>query len=105
MNFDRLYDALHFLSHRSTFEILAVLEARPWRYSALIREVQRQVPSANTVNDALRRLVYEGLVCHEDVWYSLTERGRHALPLTKDYVEKLGWCARDPASVHPDPGR
>lgn len=95
MDFSRLYDALHFFSHRSTLEILAVLEKRPWRYSALIREVQREVPSSNTVNDALHRLVEAGLVRHEGVYYSLTERGKLALPLTKEYVERLEWWARD----------
>jgi DNA-binding HxlR family transcriptional regulator len=105
LDFNTLYDALHFFSHRSTLEILAVLERRRWRYSALIREVQREVPSSNTVNDALHRLVEAGLVSHEGLYYSLTERGKLALPLTKEYVERLEWWARDQQGDNHEFGR
>jgi DNA-binding HxlR family transcriptional regulator len=95
VNLTRLYDALHFFSHRGTFEILSVLEQRPYRHGALTREVLQHIPSANTVNETLRRLVEAGLVAHEGVWYSLTERGREVLPLTTEYVKSLGWWDED----------
>ena len=98
MNYNRLYDALHFFSHRGTFEILATLESKPWRYTALTREVLHHVPSPNTINEALRRLVDAGLVHHEGVWYSLTERGQQALTLTTEYVKNLGWWDEDRAA-------
>lgn len=91
MDLNRLYDALHFFAHRGTFEILSALEQKPYRHGALTREVLQYIPSANTVNETLRRLVEAGLVAHEDVWYSLTDRGREVLPLTTEYVKSLGW--------------
>ena len=97
MNFNRLYETLRFFSHRGTFEILATLESKPWRYTALAREVLHHVPSPNTINETLRRLVDAGLVRHEGVWYSLTDRGQQALTLTAEYVKSLGWWDDDRA--------
>jgi DNA-binding HxlR family transcriptional regulator len=110
MNYGKLYEALHFLSHRSTFEILAALQRQDWRYSRLVREVQlremhHQVPSGNTVSVTLARLVDEGFVRHEEAMYSLTERGRQALPLTAEFVAKLGWWDDDHTDVAEDVGR
>jgi DNA-binding HxlR family transcriptional regulator len=107
VNFNRLYDALHFFSHRGTFEILSALEHKPLRYSAVTREVLHlaltrgeghHIPSANTLNDTLARLVEGGLVNHEGFWYSLTERGRQVLPLTAEYVKNLGWWDEERAA-------
>ena len=95
MNLNRLYDALHFFAHRGTFEILTALEQKPHRHGALTREVLQHIPSANTINETLRRLVDAGLVAHEGVWYSLTDRGRDVLPLTTEYVRSLGWWDDD----------
>ena len=113
MNFDRLYDALHFFSHRGTFEILSALEHKPLRYSGVTREVlhlalmrdgEHHIPSANTLNDTLHRLVEGGWVSHEGPWYSLTERGRQVLPLTAEYVKNLGWWDEERATGTRVPG-
>jgi DNA-binding HxlR family transcriptional regulator len=90
IDYDKIYTTLQFFTHRSTLELLGALEQRPWRYSELINAVREHVPHPNTASVSLRRLVDEGLVNHDGVWYQLNPRGRRALPVIKDCVDKLG---------------
>jgi DNA-binding HxlR family transcriptional regulator len=90
VDYDEIYSTLDFYAHHGTLELLGALAQRPWRYSELINAVRGHVPHANTASGSLRRLVDEGLVSHDGVWYQLNPRGRRALPVIKDFVDKLG---------------
>ena len=93
MDLHATYDVLDLFGHRWTLEILASLTGSPKRYTDLQRSID--LVHAKSFNEALHRLVDNGLVSHpssgDGSRYALTAMGRRAIPSIATFVTDLGW--------------
>lgn len=94
MDFHVYYDALDFLRHRWTLEIIAALEDGPKRFSELDRSIDPSM-SSKALTQALRRLVDQGLVSHpndgDGLRYALTDHGQRVMPSIESMIKNLRW--------------
>jgi DNA-binding HxlR family transcriptional regulator len=91
-DFQTFYDAVKLCGHRWTLEIMSALQQQPMRFTDLLQTIQPR-PSSKSLNEALRRLQNQGLVCRlrgaDRGLYQLTPAGHHLLPLVMAFVADL----------------